>query len=260
MAVAFETSLVPINVTFNQAGETETHPFDAGSGANRVLLVGVAWRDRSNVLTGVTYNGVAMSIAATGAEITQGPFRAQMWTLANPASGSNNLAVTMGAGSDDALGQIGAMVVNGADIAGTPVEAYDSESGAASTANVVSAVTISSVADDRVVCFHFTAQQSDALSSTATNFTERQDANDGGNLLAITYGDADGAATVATQATWNNGAFKEDWIALGINVNATGGAAETITLDKWQNTMPSAHKRVIGMVPSGMIPPNRAGS
>jgi hypothetical protein len=38
------------------------------------------------------------------------------------------------------------------------------------------------------------------------------------------------------------------------------GEAETITLDKWQNTMPAAHKRVHGVVTSGLTPPNRFGS
>jgi hypothetical protein len=226
--MAYETSLTPIGVTFNQAGETETHAFDAGSGANRVLVVGVVWRDQSNTISGVTYNGVAMT--SLGAKVTEDARTSmQLWRLANPASGSNNIAVTMGAGDNNSGGVIGAWVGNGADVSGTPVDGYQTGQGNASTANVVSSLgtPVSSAAGDRVVAFFGQFNESANLTATAANYTERQDGNDGAGI-SLTYGDADGAATVDPQATWSNGAFLVRWVAMGLNVNAAAGGANVV--------------------------------
>jgi len=59
MAIAYETSLAPATVSFPSAGGSQTVAFDAGSGASRVLLVAVTYRERTANITGVTYNGVA---------------------------------------------------------------------------------------------------------------------------------------------------------------------------------------------------------
>src|SRR5262245_56070815 len=115
MAVAHETSLAPQAVTFAAAGETENVSFDAGSGANRGLLVGVFWRDQSNVITGVQYAGVPMTAVAV--KFTENVvWSGQLWRLAGPASGTNTIAVTMGAsGGSDSQALIVAWVGNGVD-------------------------------------------------------------------------------------------------------------------------------------------------
>jgi hypothetical protein len=221
MAVAYETSAAAISVTFAAAGETETHAINAGSGAGRTLVVVVSWRAQSNDLSGITYNGVAMTSA--GAAVTQGALSVRMFTLANPASGSNNLAVTMGAGGGDSLGQISYSVANGSDIGGTPVDGYNSNSGSAAGPNTVSSVTISSAVGDRIFVFHAGYNESEIITASPTNYTERQDTT-ASNGMNVEFGDADGAATVATSATWSNGGSTTTWVALGINVNAAAAA------------------------------------
>lgn len=218
----YETSGAPISVTFDAAGETETHSINAGSGSNRVLLVFVSWRVSSNDLTGATYNGVGMTSAGT--TVTNGALGARLFTLASPASGANNLAVTMSAGGGSSIAQISWEVVNTADTGGTPVDGYNSGNGSGSAANIVSSVTISSGANDRVVVFHAAYNESETLSATPTNYTERQDAT-ASNGMNVEHGDAAGAASVATSATWSNGTTSTNWAALGINVNAAAGAA-----------------------------------
>jgi hypothetical protein len=222
MAATYETSLTPAAVTFLAAGEAETVAFDAGSGADRVLLVGVCWRDRNNSISGVTYNGVAMT--SMGAEVTENAvFSAQAWRLVNPASGSNNIVVTMGVGDNSSSGLIGAWVGNTVDQT-TPVDALVTNSGSGNTANMVSSGTVTSATDDRVVVFHCLRNLADNDTSTPTNYTERQDANTGAGIM-MTIGDAAGAASVATSATWTNAAAEQvEWVVLGINVNASGGA------------------------------------
>lgn len=230
MAVAYETSLpIAANITFAAAGETENVAFDAGSGSDRVLLVHIFWRDNDNrTITGVTYNGVAMSTAATGAKVTINNRSAQLWALANPASGSNTIAVTMGAGGGDSQAIICAWVGNTADVSGTPVDGYTSNTGSGSTAAAVSSVTISSAADDRVVVFHSIVNDVGPWTATPTNYTERQDGADSNYNLCTSLGDANGAASVATSATWNNGADGWNWIALGVNINQSAGAAAPV--------------------------------
>lgn len=227
MAVAYETSLTPQPVTFLAAGEAETIAFDAGTGTDRVLLVFVSWRERTNTISGVTYNGVAMT--SLGTKITESDaspvLSGQLWALAGPASGSNNLVVTMGAGVNSSEAQISAWVGNGVDQT-TPTDGYATNRGNAATANIVSSVTVTSEADDRVVVFHATRNLVGNITATPTNYTERQDTANGTGFSAE-FGDADGAASVATSATWSNGANQVEWIALGVNLNASAPAAPT---------------------------------
>lgn len=231
MAVAYETSLAPTSVSFLAAGEAETVAFDAGSGANRVLLVCVSWRDQDNTISGVTYNGVAMT--ALGPKVELNDFSAQLWRLASPASGSNNIVVTMGAGLANSQAQIAAWVGNGADTAGTVVDGYQSNSGSASTANQVSShAAIASAVGDMVVTFHSSFNVTDNLTAQETNYTERQDAANGGGL-SCQFGDAAGAASVSPSATWSNGAFTITWLALGLNVNAAGGGGGGAVIPKF---------------------------
>ncbi|HYH69137.1 MAG TPA: hypothetical protein VD866_30870 [Urbifossiella sp.] len=61
------------------------------TGSNRVLLVGVFITSSSDLVTGVTYNGVAMTRIGT---VTQGSERSYLYGLVNPASGANNVVVT----------------------------------------------------------------------------------------------------------------------------------------------------------------------
>ena len=222
MAVAYETSLTPAAVSFLAAGEAETVAFNAGTGADRVLLVAVLWRERSNVISGVTYNGVAMT--AVAAKTTENAFVSmQIWRLANPASGSNDIVVTMGAGDNSSDALIGAWVGNTTDTA-TPVDGLQIGQGTASTASIVSSLSsaVTSAVGDMVVPVFGQANSTANISATATNYTERQDA-DNGSGFTLTFGDAAGAATVNPSATWNNGAYSVSWIGMGVNVNAAAG-------------------------------------
>jgi len=94
-----------INIAFiaaadggNNGGTTSSHSFNytVSGGPDRYLVVAVAGDTTNDLLTGVTYNGVAMTQL-----IKQGPApatTANRWTylygLAAPASGSNSVALT----------------------------------------------------------------------------------------------------------------------------------------------------------------------
>jgi hypothetical protein len=61
-----------------------------GSNANRYMLVGVSYRETlgTDVITGITYNGVALTF------IAQGVAGGEIWGLLNPDSGTHNIVIT----------------------------------------------------------------------------------------------------------------------------------------------------------------------
>lgn len=72
---------------------SDTWAFDVGSGANRVLYVGVFdGSGGSSLISGITFNGVALTKIG-GAQVS-GDLWATLWYLINPASGSHDIVVT----------------------------------------------------------------------------------------------------------------------------------------------------------------------
>jgi hypothetical protein len=69
-----------------------TRSFDAGSGANGLLVVSMYWSS-SRTVSAITYDGVAMTQVVAPVN-TGGGEQIGMWYLTNPASGSNTLSVT----------------------------------------------------------------------------------------------------------------------------------------------------------------------
>ena len=240
--VSYETSAAPTFVTFLQAGETENVAFDAGTGAGRVLIVCVIWQNRGQDVTGVTYNSVAMTSVA--AKVDETILSGHVFRLANPASGSNTIAVTMASnGISDSFGAIAAWVANTVD-GTTPVDGFQSGTGTGTGANIVSqpSAAITSAVGDRIVVFNAITSDTATRSATPTNYTERQDSNDGASF-SVEFGDADGAASVSPSATWNSvGGESIHWISLGFNVNASGAAGRTT-----KNTRPFPLGRALGI-------------
>lgn len=224
MAIAYETALAGAAVTFPDGGGSQTQTFDAGTGANRVLLVAVAYRDKDGMsISAVTYNGVSMTSAGTAPTNGTDNCALHLWYLAGPASGSNTIQVTSSGNSGSSQGQISAWVANGVDQT-TPVSNYSSNFGSGSSANIVSSVTITSETNDVVAVFHATWNVSSNVTATPTNFTERIDGTTSAGL-STEAGDAAGAASVATSATWSNGAFTVSWCAVGVSVNPAASGA-----------------------------------
>ncbi len=97
--------------------DTVTEGSDAGTattctwshtctGSNLILVVGVYWRSQSdNSVSGVTYNGVAMTSMSTKQRANGSfggayPTAVQLWYLAAPATGAHDVVVTISAGCD----------------------------------------------------------------------------------------------------------------------------------------------------------------
>lgn len=58
-----------------------------------LILVVCAWVNSSDTVSGITYNGVSLTEQA--AQTTSNGLTASIWTLANPATGSNNVEITV---------------------------------------------------------------------------------------------------------------------------------------------------------------------
>ena len=71
---------------------------------------------------------------------------------------------------------------------------------------------ITSATDDLIASFHVTQNGVGNITATPTNYTERRDTADGGGF-SQEFGDAAGAASVTTSATWSNGATSVSWCA-----------------------------------------------
>lgn len=91
MAIAFDTS---IDGTFGATPFSWNHTC---TGSNRFLCVCVATASTGDVVTGVTYNGVAMT--QVGKALGGGATEVYLYVLANPASGSNAIVVTASSGT-----------------------------------------------------------------------------------------------------------------------------------------------------------------
>lgn len=223
----YETSTAPQATVFNAAGGTNNVTCGMGSGANRLALVAVNWRNRTNDITGVTINGTSMTSAGTIVTSGANADAGRLFYLAAPTSGSQTVAVTYTASDGpNSIAQVSCWVANNVDQT-TPVENYNSGSGSGSSANIVSSVTVTSEANDLVPVFHSTYNTSEILTATPTGYTERQDADDASGMAAE-FGDQAGASSVATSATWSNTAITVSWVALGISVNPVAGGSACV--------------------------------
>lgn len=92
MAVAFDFGTGTNTSAINAASKTFSHTC---SGSNLILIVGVAWTSASVTVSSVSYNGVALT--AVAAVSANGNIKVQYYYLVAPATGANNVIVTMSA-------------------------------------------------------------------------------------------------------------------------------------------------------------------
>lgn len=131
MAILFDNA-----AQFGTAAALGTWTFALNVDADANFLI-VGNSQTTNYASGVTYDGDAMTLIASKSTGGVGTY-SRFWYLANPSSGTNNVAVTSGkAGSAGAVSYKG---VDTSDPIGTPVTA-------GVTSNNISAVASSSVGE-----------------------------------------------------------------------------------------------------------------
>lgn len=194
---------------------------DIGTGSNLFLTVTISWGENNvHTIEGVTWDGVALT--AFGAQTTQNNNRRHSFYLVAPATGSRTLSVnpSTGGAASDAIVELRVHQDVDQD---TPFDGYATNVGTDGSAPFDSTLTIVSEAGDLVCVSHaVVASGGNPTGAAATNYTEKLD--NALNTLGVQSGDADGAASVATTATWSIGAgFSIAFNVHGWNLNAAAG-------------------------------------
>jgi hypothetical protein len=129
------SNIVYDNVSSAQATNTSglTWSHTVGSGSNRYLIVGVSYWASAFPVSSITYNGTNLTYLGGTNNNVDG---AELWGLANPASGTHNIVVTMSAGGMEiGAGATSWTNVNQTTPTGTVVTAQSTSGNASLTIN-----------------------------------------------------------------------------------------------------------------------------
>ena len=116
------------------------------AGANRCGVVSVGWTNETPVISGATWNGVAMTIVEQGAETAQISLGAGLLVIVDPPTGAADIVITFDAA---ATAQAMAYSFTGVDQA-TPVSAENEVITTGTTPSPVT-ITVATAADEVVV-------------------------------------------------------------------------------------------------------------
>ena len=186
--------------------------------AGTFMVVGIA-RFRNVTTNSVTYNGVSMTKAVESIESSAN--RSEIWYLASPATGANNLVVTFSGATDDGL-VIGFTTMTGVDNA-SPIGTTASQAGGTTSTAPSIAIT---TANNNSYIFDSLYRNSNTETATSpqTEVWGREDA----------YGTQGGAGSYksfatagATTMAWTLGASKL-WIMCAVEVKESASANVTV--------------------------------
>lgn len=199
--------------TANTASATSVTFAHTTTGSDRVLIVGASWRDGFPlaVCTGITYNGVAMT--ALG-DHKSGTLGICMYALVAPATGANNVVITMDNAPNRLVG--GAVSFTGANQS-TPTGTYAEADGA----STVPSVDVSSATGEIVVD---TLAFGDASATVGSGQTQRWQVNDADDFYTGAGSTEAGATTVTM--SWSTGFGT--WVIGGVSVKEAAAAAAPI--------------------------------
>ena len=212
--MAFSVEAVGSGSKVGGAGTTVTVAHTITS-ANLLLVgIGVGFNDAGTdpltCVTGITYNGVAMS-AVSGSDSDDGNFEGVRWySLATPDTGTHNVVATV----IDADPQVGIGIISFIDASatlGTPSVATNT------TANP--SVTVADTANgDIVVSGLATDASGGATTAGGTSIADIENVNADSDFN-FQYQTASGPNT---SCTWTN-STADGWAASGLAVKAAGG-------------------------------------
>ena len=190
------------------------------TGSNLILAVGVAITDATladRTVSGITYNAVALTKIRSDDDTTAPAGRSEMWYLVNPATGANNVVVTMG-GTNTVLAA-GAISLTGAAQTGQP----DANNGAVG-ANNTPTVNVTTVADNSWVV-DVIRVVTPTVSTAGAGQTERweQNASDDDNHAA---GSTEGPKTPAGSVTMSWTTEYKSWAISAASFSPAGEAPE----------------------------------
>lgn len=137
MAIAVDAT----SSSANQTGSSVTFAHTCG-GSNRILVVAVSIAAGIPTVSGITYNGVALTQIATVLGVAADR-RTELWYLIAPATGANNIVVTL-SGAPGAFFNVGAVSYTGVKQTGQP----DATANTNNTSNVTTTSQAVTTVDD----------------------------------------------------------------------------------------------------------------
>lgn len=191
-----------------------TLTIDAGSGTDRRLVVGLVLRGNPLAsVTAITYNGVALTLDKTIDETSQTiDLRAEIYSLAAPATGSNTLSVTF---SGSVSYECQATVFNGAK----QTSGLDQTGSDTSASGSAPSISLTPTEDGEIlfgICIH---EDVNALSTGADETTLYNNDN-GAWVTSSSYAIQTTATTQAVN--WSAGGAA-NYAAVAVSYKAEGG-------------------------------------
>jgi hypothetical protein len=148
-------------VASRSGGSSLTFSHTTPSGSNRLLVVGVSVNNDNRSVTGVTYNGVALTRAGTRSNDDDAT--AEIWYLVNPPVTTADVVVSLSGSIGSSYGFVAAALpLNGVDQS-TPVGTFQSSTGDSSSASLN---VTSSSSGDFVLAVYASEQGSNSGSCT----------------------------------------------------------------------------------------------
>jgi hypothetical protein len=201
--------------TVNGAGTTT---FSFVCNGNTLYVMVSAWFGGTGDVTGVTFNGTALtSVSASG--IGSGGDAASIWRLAAPAATTANVVITHSAGN--AAGAAAAFTASGQDSTTPEGTAAHNKSAANGTSTGSLAITGAATGDATIVVMANGAAAAVTPSATGGTPTEDYDiASNGDEAEGFHAPDA----VTAVSASW---AGSSSWVIAALPLKATAAAAAT---------------------------------
>lgn len=218
MAIAHDTSAYLGKVA---AGSSQTVAFDNSAGT--FLTVGVKSASDTTTVDSVTYNAVSMTEGVIKSDPTAGA-RAGLWYLDSPATGSNNVVITMSGTSQIISGAVSFTGTSGS------IGATASATGTSDTPSV----SVTTTEDDSWV-IDCVGGDGDTFTGTGTGQTVRWDSTDSRYSRGSTEVDTT-PSSVTMSHTMSAGTANWTTVCMEILVESAAGPAN---LKTW-NTVAAA--------------------
>ena len=188
------------------------------SGTNRLMLVGLSYSTTSNLVSSVTYGGVALTLVTNASNATSPKPRSEIWSLVNPASGTANLVVSL-TNSTGIYLTVGVMTFTNVDQT-TPIGNKAIATGKKATASV----TVASDTNSLVLAV---LAAGDATFTTSTTGSQSEKWNAGPGTIKGCGSTKPGAASVSS--TWSKKGTPVQYAAAAVSIKPVQNAAVPAT-------------------------------
>ncbi|HVW20222.1 MAG TPA: immunoglobulin domain-containing protein [Opitutaceae bacterium] len=248
-AIAFDSAVSKSGTNASSASWSHT----VGSGANTVLVVGLALEDTSSTVlnvSSITYNGVAMSAVPSSA-VTAGSStldRTVLYYLLNPPAGAHTVSVTFGGAVNGV--SAGSISLSGVAQSAPAAAGVNSSTSAKTLSASASVATAGSWVVDAVCSGAGNASFTPGASQTGRWAIGQSSSGGAGSTLAP-------GATGTASTSWTASSTSQMALSLAVFAPASGGGgatAPTITTQPSSQSVPAGGNATFSVAATGTAP------